>query len=584
MQPFAIAHLPPRNLPVLHGAHDRQGGSGATKLGLDDSRALDSGVLRRGPGAWLRVSPDIGRLVGIDGDTVDLNAALPAFAAPSRARTVRREVGLGGSVAPSDRRYLEMPLLALLEEVAERAIGRGPGETGGVENPRTPPETRRLGDMVYTLSYQPGRRADAVRLHNAGLALTDFFPAYRALVDGLRASRPELEPVLAEWAAERALPSLKSALALPLDDAGQPWWRPDLYAGLLAPLQQPDAVYLGELDARLGELRRFRGAPLATLLEEVALCAIGQGPDDARPPTDPALPPERRRLDAMVAVLQADPGRTDDAVALRNTGALLRAFFTGFRDLVARLRGQRPDLAPVLGPWSVDLARKALQTALDTPGLRGRDFVAQEQRSSDLSAVVRQPLAVHVAVLEQLLAAQREQAFVAGFSAFFQRMSGSQRPGYYVENTIAGAAAGEVDSLERQQLRRGRVVFRCTRAQLAENLQTIPIATLAVVRPPGKHGLLQYWLLTRVEARYSQKEGGVALRDVQWQARNRSTRSVLVADRKGVHSFSTNNGVTWEPTGAPHTAALNDLRISRWEGFLTDLGALAGPPAEIAER
>ena len=224
------------------------------RLTSNDSRAVPPHYLALGANATMPVSVDLTQLLALGGRTVDLNQpAVPVFSLRS-AETEAAPVVIHHDIPASSWRYLDMPVVELLVEVLQRAVGEGPEDAV----PRTDiqPEHHRLDTMSFALRLTPGREHDALVLRNAGLALNSFYFDYRTLLEEIHTKRPDLLPVLGPWKAEIARAAILQAVALPLGDDGEPQFAPALYGAIIDPIRQPFESYIPGLEWRLGELER----------------------------------------------------------------------------------------------------------------------------------------------------------------------------------------------------------------------------------------------------------------------------------------------------------------------------------------
>ena len=224
------------------------------RLTADNSRAVPPHYLALDTNATLPVSPDLTRLLALDGHAVDLNQpAVPVFSLKS-AETEAAPVVIHHDIPASSWRFLDMPVVELLVEVLQRSIGEGPEDAV----PRTDihPEHHRLHTMSFALSLTPGREHDALVLRNAGMALNSFYFDYRTLLEEISTKRPDLLPVLGPWKAEIARAAILQAVALPLGDDGEPQYAQALYSPIINSIRQPFENYIPGLEWRLGELQR----------------------------------------------------------------------------------------------------------------------------------------------------------------------------------------------------------------------------------------------------------------------------------------------------------------------------------------
>ncbi|QHI97891.1 hypothetical protein GT347_07715 [Xylophilus rhododendri] len=219
----------------------------ARRLDVDNSRAIPPRQLGIGE-QGMPVSPELSAL--LDADTFDTSATRDL------AHTLPPEVN--HNVPRHDWRYMTMGLRELLTEVGQRALDEGPPDAVPIENPGVPATTRRLGDMRFALQYQPGREADGQRLLNAGRALDSFWYDYRELVAQARARRPELESVIAPWAAGLAQTAIELALQLPLAEDGQAQYDPALYTAINALAHRPVEDVLDGLERQANGLEQGR--------------------------------------------------------------------------------------------------------------------------------------------------------------------------------------------------------------------------------------------------------------------------------------------------------------------------------------
>lgn len=577
------------------------------RTGYDNSRAVPSHHVGLLPDGRLRVSRDIQQLLTLDRNVVDLGAtsdeaeddavidddndtawigAKSAFAEPAAERpadvaAAKATAGpaIDPNIPPSSYRFLTMSLPALLQEVADWAIGEGPPDPVVHPPSTTLPETRRLGDMVWALQYQPGRQHDAQVLRNAGRALSDFFPVYRRLVDTVRESRPDLGWMLPEWTADLVREPLRKALEMPLGPDGEPSFDSGRSAELRQSVERPYDLQVAELDARMSERRRFSNLPLLALLDEAAQRAIGNGPPDTRPPTDVATSPEAYRLGQMVRALQAEPGRAGDAVHLRNAGRLLKTFFSEMRALMQDIKTRRPDLAPHLALWSAEMVRPALQRALDAPGVRDAGYRVDELLGWDIAKLCQRPLDVYMASLGRRALADKDPRFLGAFSAFFERMTRPRTPGVFLENSLQGAGINEREGADVKRLLDGSIVFQGKAGQLAANLQWVPAGVMVETYNRNRSPGADSWLEARKQARYPQRADGNSIREVAWLGPEGITLRVFVTERRGVHSYSADEGASWAPTGGPSGAAANAARAERWAEFLIERRAQVGAGA-----
>jgi len=546
------------------------------RLTRDNSRALPSEQVVPDAQGRIQVSADIQELLGLSDRLVDLNAqeiedeestfgplvrARRGDAAPVAAATV----SVRATESPRHR-YLTRTTFQLLQELTQRAIGYGPNDPGELPGLDVAPETRRLGAMVRALQNQPGREADALRLLNAAMSLNNFFIEYRTLIAHLRTRRPNPRPVLPEYAAELAREPLRHALQAPVGADGLRQYDAAHYAGSMAALRQPVHLHEAALFARLLEFRRFSGQTVPEMLGEAAQRAIGSGPADARPQTNTAMSPESHRLNEMVRTLRTMPDRQADALLLRHAGQLLREFFIDFRRLMQTLRNQRPDLEPVLDAWSVETARGPVQNALTAPGINEPGFVVDERTAWNLGASVRRPLAFYTEVLDRRMRAYREKQFLDSFPVFFERMSRPRQAGVFTADCIAGAGADERGEAVKKLLE-GEVVLSSTEADLAAHLRRVPAAVIGGIDVSRIYTMVGGGMVTRHGANYPSR-GINTIRDVWWQAPDGKSTRVIVTDRMGMHSYSMDDGLTWHPTGAPTSPALDAQRADRWAGFL----------------
>jgi hypothetical protein len=226
------------------------------RLVRDNSRAVVPEHLGLDADGRLTVTPELAVLLGLEGDSIDLNHDLtPVFSSPVETMPVTA-AAINHNIPSSSYRYLTMPIVELLEEVLQRTIGEGPDDPAPIENPGVPPESRRLGDMAFALRLTPGREHDALVLRNAGLALYSFCFDYRTLFGEMRARRPDLVPVMAPWIAGIARAAILRAVEVPLGADGEPQYDPRLYDPIVAPVRQPLESYFPELEWRLGQAQQ----------------------------------------------------------------------------------------------------------------------------------------------------------------------------------------------------------------------------------------------------------------------------------------------------------------------------------------
>ena len=512
------------------------------------------GLLQPGKSLLLQVSPDIQQLLGLTGDTVDLNE----FSSVRERRGAEvRQPRPDARIPPSSYRYLKMLPAELLQEITLRAAGLGPADAGRSSTNGTAvgtgihPEKRRLDEITFALDRHPGGRPHARRLREVCQALPAFFDTYRKLVSDVRAARPDLAPALEGWSRDLLRGALARSLAPPTGTGNNTGIVPGVYNELMALVERPFEAYLPELVARHAEYQRFSQSSALELLNEAVGRAVGSGVADARVPPDEAVPPEMRRLGDMAAVLRSLPRRRPDANLIHNARRLMHEFLTQLRWTADDVRKRRPDLAPSLAEWGAQMAAPVLQRVLQTPAIRESRYAMDPGAAAELTAAMRQPFAVHVQALERVQQVARLRQFLDSFPAFFQHLTASRT------------------SADIEKLQKGEVVIRCTEADLAENLQRVPAGRLTTYNEHGD-GLRQVNSLryTYLMVDYPRRAETTTLRKVWWEAPGRAATEVFVTEWNGVHSYSPADSLRWKPTGAPTSPTLNEDRADRWATFL----------------
>jgi hypothetical protein len=360
--------------------------------------------------------------------------------------------------------------------------------------------------------------------------------------------RPELVQLLA----------LKSDV-VDLNESAAPVFAPSIVMRPTAP-----AVFHHDIPV---SSRRFLSMNLLELLEEVMQRAVGEGPPDEV--GSPGVQAEHYRLSTMAFALNLTPGREHDALVLRNAGLALNTVFYDYATLLEEMRIKRPDLAPVVPRWRAEITRAAILRSIAVPlGPDGQPQYAP-QLYDPVVMPLRQPFASYLPLLEWRLGEHQRHTFVEQSRQYFSRVSTPLVRESPRENRVLGAASNEFEGYPARAFRAGTVIFRCTENELFENLRMIPAGQL-------KQASTQlHWVSGKVVsppsvATYPERGSGTTINRVQWQTAAGVTRSVIVANWKGVHSFSLDAGNNWRPTGALTSAVLDDLRADGWRQLMAD--------------
>jgi len=324
---------------------------------------------------------------------------------------------------------------------------------------------------------------------------------------------------------------------------------------------------------------RFMRMSLPNLLLEVSQRAIGLGPGEAGPPQNPAITPQIRRLGEMVVALNYQPGREREVAQLRNAGYALYGFLEAYRQLVHNMRQTVPERADVMTEWSTDLARTAIRMALDLP--LGPDDQPQyiPSRYQPIDALISDPVVSHVQTLRRLQNAHDREIYGGLLGRFMSSIQATARTDADFQPhpdavRVLGAPANEREGPDVRNLLGGNVVLVGSPLGLVQALRLVPAGHLRRVPLPRPHIPVASLANRRYEAVYPNRGSGTTLRTISWidstAPAATEARTVQVSLVNRVHSYSLDWGVTWQPTGGPHSASLGDMRADAWRQMLAD--------------
>ena len=313
---------------------------------------------------------------------------------------------------------------------------------------------------------------------------------------------------------------------------------------------------------------RFLDMPVVELLVEVLQRSIGEGPEDPVPRTD--IHPEHHRLHTMSFALSLTPGREHDALVLRNAGMALNSFYFDYRTLLEEIRAKRPDLLPVLGPWKAEIARSAILQAVALPlGDDGEPQFAPALYNGIID-LIRQPFENYIPGLEWRLGELEQKTFADQSRRYFSFVATPIVRAAPRENRVLGAAANEFEGTDARTFLAGTLIFRCTREELIGHLQMIPAGRLKRSSTMHSSWVVGISLRPAHDVVYPDRSSGTTIKEVQWQNPAGVTTPINVANWMGVHSYSEDLGRTWQPTGAPTSNVLDNLRADGWRSLMAD--------------